>query len=181
MVVTGNKIIGPIGQKKPRGFRFLAANTRTSLGGERDESPSTASRFACESWTKARFAMTTRIPALIPVLLFFRSFLGGLGFRFNHRFLLLGCWFLSRNRRWRSYEPESLQVIFSRRASQLDDLAWGFTPSASNALTILIIKVLSGSVTDSFLRARTILSFCTWSELPMAHSHPGLALQRYGN
>jgi hypothetical protein len=33
MVVTGNKIIGPIGQKKPRGFRFLAANTRTSLGG----------------------------------------------------------------------------------------------------------------------------------------------------
>jgi hypothetical protein len=73
------------------------------------------------------------------MLLFLRSFLGGLGFRFNHRFLLLGFWFLSRHRRWRSYEPESLQVIFSRRASQLDDLAWGFTPSATNALTILII------------------------------------------
>ena len=30
--MAGNKIIGPIGQKKSRGFRFLAANTSASLG-----------------------------------------------------------------------------------------------------------------------------------------------------
>ena len=49
MVVTGNKIIGPIGQKKSGGFRFLAANTRSQSWAERDEAPSMAARFACES------------------------------------------------------------------------------------------------------------------------------------
>ena len=33
MVVTENEIIGPIGEEKSRGFRFLVANTGASLGG----------------------------------------------------------------------------------------------------------------------------------------------------
>ena len=49
MVVTGNKIIGPIGQKKCDGFRFLAAHIRSQSWAERDEAPSKAARFACES------------------------------------------------------------------------------------------------------------------------------------
>src|ERR1700719_4044682 len=111
------------------------------------------------------------------MLLSLRSFLGRLGFRWNCRFRLLGRrllnrllnwllshrlgWLLNHHRCWRSSEPESLEMVFQPPRQPAGRFGLRIYTQPTNALTILVIRASSGLVKDSFLRARTILSFCT--------------------